>query len=279
MLMEGYDHQYLSVLAIFRPYRSINAFAQVVGRVLRAIPENEIAAFEIDNNAVVVYHEETGLDTMWGIFQKEVDRAKHQRVREYPAMSDSEYVKRDMSLAGVSSGRSFVSDQDSYLADVDFNELFAIERAGISSKANAKIEQLRVLEEFDDDDLEDLKAKFIARETRKAAKDIDPNLIAKRPDQARRKMREILTKKAQDEVASLLSDLNIDGKDTKLASRFMRFIPGLQAKSPNDGTLVRYVNAKLYNKFGPVKDRNNKTLLRSIEMIPIIIGELRKMLP
>ncbi|MDN4733935.1 DEAD/DEAH box helicase family protein [Vibrio parahaemolyticus] len=65
MLMEGYDHHYLTVLALFRPYRSINAFAQVVGRVLRAIPEKDITAFEIDNNAVVIYHEETGLDFMW----------------------------------------------------------------------------------------------------------------------------------------------------------------------------------------------------------------------
>ncbi|MCV5941735.1 helicase-related protein, partial [Escherichia coli] len=39
MLMEGYDHKYLTVLAIFRPYRSLNAFAQVVGRILRVIPE------------------------------------------------------------------------------------------------------------------------------------------------------------------------------------------------------------------------------------------------
>jgi DNA repair protein RadD len=83
MLMEGYDHQYLSTLAIFRPYRSINAFAQVVGRVLRAIPSNEITDFEIDNNAVVIYHEEIGLNPMWKSFQKEVDRAKNQRVREY----------------------------------------------------------------------------------------------------------------------------------------------------------------------------------------------------
>ncbi|MNF95495.1 hypothetical protein D3C84_782540 [compost metagenome] len=30
MLMEGYDHRYHTVLAPFRPYRSINAFAQIV---------------------------------------------------------------------------------------------------------------------------------------------------------------------------------------------------------------------------------------------------------
>ncbi|MFX9003871.1 helicase-related protein, partial [Acinetobacter baumannii] len=42
MLMEGYDHKYLTILSIFRPYKSLNAFAQVIGRVLRAIPKEEI---------------------------------------------------------------------------------------------------------------------------------------------------------------------------------------------------------------------------------------------
>lgn len=73
MLMEGYDHRYLTILALFRPYRSINAFAQIVGRVLRAIPEEEIEAFEVDNNALIIYHQDIGLDAMWSSFQKEVD--------------------------------------------------------------------------------------------------------------------------------------------------------------------------------------------------------------
>ncbi|MFW8695386.1 hypothetical protein, partial [Mesorhizobium japonicum] len=115
---------YLTVLALFRPYRSINAFAQIVGRVLRAIPEEEITAFEIDNNAVVIYHEETGLDAMWSAFQKEVDRAKHQRTKEY-AITDEEYVRKEQALAGVSSSSAFVSDQDSYLEDLDFNKIFS----------------------------------------------------------------------------------------------------------------------------------------------------------
>lgn len=124
MLMEGYDHRYLTVLALFRPYRSINAFAQIVGRVLRAIPAEEITAFEVDNNAVVIYHEETGLDSMWSAFQKEVDRAQHQRTREY-TITDLEYTRKEHSLAGVSSAAAFVSDRDSYLEDLDFNKIFS----------------------------------------------------------------------------------------------------------------------------------------------------------
>ncbi|HFS4428633.1 TPA: DEAD/DEAH box helicase, partial [Escherichia coli] len=114
MLMEGYDHKYLSILAIFRPYRSLNAFAQVVGRILRAIPENEITAFEIDNNGIVIFHEEIGLNPMWEKFQSEVDRAKRTINREY-TFTDDYYRERENFLAGVASDGAYVSDQDSYL--------------------------------------------------------------------------------------------------------------------------------------------------------------------
>jgi superfamily II DNA or RNA helicase len=149
MLMEGYDHHYLSTLAIFRPYRSLNAFAQVVGRVLRAISNNEITAFEIDNNAVVIFHEEIGLDALWKTFQQEVERAKKVRLRE-PVISDAEYVGRDSTLASVTAEEVFVSTTDSYLADIDFNEMFATARLQIQAEADKEIEKLRG-PDYDDD--------------------------------------------------------------------------------------------------------------------------------
>ena len=280
MLMEGYDHRYLTILSIFRPYRSINSFAQVIGRVLRTIPENEITAFEIDNNAVVIYHEEIGLDVMWSKFQKEVDRSKQQRVKEY-TMSELEYVRKASTLAGVGSDEAFISDQDSYLEGVDFNALFEEKRAEISNSVALKLKSFDDIKDLglDEDDLAILKKQLIEKETRKAAHDdIDPNLISKRPDLARKEMRKILTKKAQDEVANLLSDLLINEADTNLAARFLSHVPYLTLESKNDGTLVRYINAKLAKKFGSVDKRDNKTLLQSISMIPKIIDELRKML-
>lgn len=277
MLMEGYDHKYLTILALFRPYRSLNAFAQVVGRVLRTIPEEETTAFEIDNNAVVIYHQETGLDAMWSIFQKEVDRAKHQRVKEYTQL-DMEYEAREQTLAGVESGNSVIVGKDSYLADLDFNELFSNKRAEIQTNVEAKINKFRQDPDIDEDDLQALKAQLIKKETQKISDEIDPNLIEKRPDLARKKMREILTKKAQDEVASLLSDLGIDDKGNELVPIFSRILKHLAADTPNDGILMMFVNFKLHSKFGPVKERENDVLLMSIKWIPNIIDELRRML-
>lgn len=277
MLMEGYDHRYLTVLALFRPYRSINAFAQIVGRVLRAIPEEEISAFEVDNNAVVIYHEETGLDSMWSAFQKEVDRAQHQRTREY-TITDTEYTRKEHSLAGVTSSDAFVSDQDSYLDDLDFNKIFSEKRAEIDSIATQKLQAMSALADYDEATLAQFKSLIINAETRKAAQTIDPNLVAKRPEIARKQLREILTKKAQDEVATLLSDLGIDEKASTLYPKFSRHLVGIQSSMPNDGILVRFINAKLVKKFGKVVERDTNALSRSIEHVEVIMAELRGML-
>lgn len=278
MLMEGYDHKYLSILAIFRPYRSTNAFAQIVGRVLRTIPENEITAFEIDNNALIIYHEETGLDLMWQDFQGEIERGKRQRVKEYPNL-ESEYEKKDNFLAGVSSNDTFVSAQDSYLNDINFNELFELKRLEIDSNVNKKLETFSGDESLDAEDLAILKERLLAKESKKVAiLDIDPNLVAKRPDKARKEMREILVKKAQDEATNLLSDYNLDDKGTELYAVFSRFLPHIKPNTPNDGVLVMYINVKLAKKFGPVGARENGPLLQSIGAIPAIIEEIRRML-
>ncbi|KFX06197.1 helicase [Pectobacterium betavasculorum] len=281
MLMEGYDHRYLTILALFRPYRSINAFAQIVGRVLRAIPEEEIEAFEVDNNALIIYHQDIGLDAMWSSFQKEVDRGTQQRIKDYN-FSDYEYEGKDRSLAGVFIDNSFISDQDSYLKDIDFNELFEQKRAEIEARANQKIDKLRdnVTDgELDEDDLALIKAQMIAKETRKVSNDdIDPNLISKRPELYRKRMRETLTKRSRDEATNILSDLKLDPKGTELTKILSRHIRTLRTDTTNDGTLVIYINAKLHNRFGPVNERDNDALTMSVNYLPTIFKELRSML-
>ncbi|MER1933735.1 DEAD/DEAH box helicase, partial [Proteus mirabilis] len=138
MLMEGYDHKYLSILSIFRPYRSLNAFAQVVGRILRAIPENEITSFEIDNNGLVIFHDEIGLNGMWESFQRETDRAKKALVREY-SFTDRDYNEKENTLAGIESGEVIISSTESYLKDIDFNAIFEQKRAEISQSVSDDI--------------------------------------------------------------------------------------------------------------------------------------------
>lgn len=272
MLMEGYDHRYLTILALFRPYRSINAFAQIIGRVLRVIPDNEIKAFEIDNNAVVIFHEQAGLNKMWDIFQKEVDRAKLQVSRDYDVhISDEAYEKRKVELAEISSDGSYLSTQDSYLDDIDFNKLFEQKRKEIQEEISQVTARLPK-------DLDPIYLKAIEQAAeQKANKEIDEVLVSKRPAKARKELRKILTSKAQNLAADLLSDLGIDAKSNNLYNKFNRLLR-ITTETPNDGIIVIYINSKLYNKFGSVDSRDNATLQRSIGEIDSIIVELRGML-
>lgn len=277
MLMEGYDHRYLTVLSLFRPYRSINAFAQVVGRVLRAIPEEEITAFEIDNNALIIYHEETGLNEMWLTFQTEVERAKQQRTRDYDHL-DREYTDRDNALAGVETAQTYIATQDSYLPDIDFNAIFQKKRREIEDSASASLEILRQSGITDDATLEKLRAVLVDSQTKEAIEHIDPDLVEKRPAQARKRLREILTKRIQDEAASLLTDKAIDAKGTELAPSFKRILQRLTDCQANDAVLVIFINNKLYSRFGRRESLDNKALINSLNFIPEIIEELRSML-
>lgn len=215
---------------------------------------------------------------MWQDFQGEIDRGKKQQVRDYPNL-DIEYQEKDKTLAGVSSDGSFVSAQDSYLNDINFNELFERKRAEIDEVVSKKIQKFQEDGDLDADDIEILKERLIQKETQKVAKhDIDPNLIAKRPDKARKEMRQILVKNAQNEATNLLSDYDLDEKGFELAAKFMRLLPYIKESTPNDGVIVMYINAKLAKKFGAVGARENNVLLQSINEVPVIIEELRRML-
>lgn len=73
MLGEGYDHKYLSVAAIFRPYKTLLPYSQFIGRVLRSIPSEEgLDTVPEDNIAAVVYHKELGLDELWKYYKEEI---------------------------------------------------------------------------------------------------------------------------------------------------------------------------------------------------------------
>lgn len=277
MLMEGYDHKYLTVLAIFRPYRSLNAFAQIIGRVLRAIPDNEITDFAVDNNAVVVYHEETGLDTLWEEFAKEVQKSKKKPVKEYD-ISDSDYKKREVIYAGVELDDYYISGQDSYIAELDFNKMFENARKKIDDELKNKLNNLKKLG-VSKEDIELFEKGYREKITNPTKNELDALLISKRPELARKQAREILYKDANDAVQDILEQKNIEAKGNTLYYKFKNQLPsGLPKTTTNDGVLVAYINRRLYNKFGPVNKREPEMLLLSVKYMNAIIDELRRML-
>jgi excisionase family DNA binding protein len=71
MLGEGFDHPPLSVAAIFRPFRTLSPYVQFVGRIMRAIVQNDPR--HPDNCGDVVTHVGMNLDRLLAEFQ-EMDR-------------------------------------------------------------------------------------------------------------------------------------------------------------------------------------------------------------
>lgn len=276
MLMEGYDHKYLTILALFRPYRSLNAFAQIVGRVLRAIPEEEIKDFAIDNNAVVIYHEEIGLDLMWAVFAKEVEKSKRIPIREYE-ISDQEYKKRAIEYASIEKDDYFVSGQDSFLPDVDFNKMFETAREAINMEVDARIKSLQeagLNEEEIEIAREVLRKKNVASKRTK----IDELLLSKRPEELRKKTREYLYKGVNEAAQALLEEKGIDPKARTLYVKFKNAIYNLPPDQNNDAILVRYINTRVSKKYGPIQKREPEMLLESQKYMNSVLAELRRMI-
>lgn len=72
MLGEGYDHKYLSIAAIFRPFRSELPYAQFIGRVLRKIDEGNAS----DNVAKIISHHHLYLDKLWDKYKREIQESE-----------------------------------------------------------------------------------------------------------------------------------------------------------------------------------------------------------
>lgn len=74
MLGEGYDHPYLSVAAIFRPFKNELPYQQFIGRVLRTIPSDEVQVAS-DNIAEIVSHKHLGLADLWNKYKVEIEES------------------------------------------------------------------------------------------------------------------------------------------------------------------------------------------------------------
>lgn len=276
MLMEGYDHKYLTILALFRPYRSLNAFAQVVGRILRAIPDREINDFAIDNNAIVIYHEEIGLNDMWDRFSGEIEKSKRIPIKEY-TFTDREYVERKIDYGDIESEDTFISGRDSYLKELDFNKMYEEARNKISERVNLKRKELEE-KGLSSEDIEMFLEPYEKKIKSGEKSQVDRLLISKRPELARRQAKELLYKNANEAAQDILEEKGINPKSNSLYPKFRNLIYMLSENTNNDGILVRYINSRLNKRFGPVKNREPEMLYLSQKYLEEVVNELRRMI-
>ncbi|MGG4498439.1 DEAD/DEAH box helicase [Brevibacillus reuszeri] len=249
MMGEGYDHKYLTIAALFRPYKSLNRFAQVIGRILRAIPEDQITKYEVDNNAIVIYHDELGLDELWGYFKKEVeDIGRYSKVREIE-FSDVEYEKRETFYGqAVIQGESTES-ADSYSEIIDFNYEFEKAKNLILEETEAKRKELKSIG-LDDDIIEETLEKMARKKIRAKSEEFNHIYNEKRPLERRKMIRKILTEKIQLVAVDLLDEFNIEPKGNSLYDKFKRVLPHYtKPTTNNDGVVVIYMNTKIKIRF------------------------------
>ncbi len=119
MLGEGYDHPFLSIAAIFRPFRNPLPYAQFVGRILRIIPKG-IATQSKDNIGQIVSHKHLGLDELWGVYKKEIEESEiikylkeHDVLEEdptRPTTGNAEPVQTDIGIATERGNGELIGD-------------------------------------------------------------------------------------------------------------------------------------------------------------------------
>lgn len=67
MLGEGYNNPNISIIALFRPFKTLGPYAQAIGRGLRKIANPNTS--DIDNYCNVIYHQELDLEELWSYYK------------------------------------------------------------------------------------------------------------------------------------------------------------------------------------------------------------------
>lgn len=243
LLGEGYDHPYLSIAAIFRPFRSLAPYAQFIGRTLRRIPPNQ-TKMAGDNVAVVVGHKDLNLDPLWDEYQKEqqymdiTEKIREQRKKEGSmAKGIKNYDYGDVEVDG-----DFQVEYKDYVTTATTEEYDEYEQ-----EMKAKVEQLKKIMS----NLDDHQARRMIESQRKPE---DFNPIYLRPDKYVKQVKHNFAVQVQETIpADIILEFGLV-KEERTLSRLpvLKKYPWLASdeKSDNAAIIARYLNQTLYERFG-----------------------------
>jgi superfamily II DNA or RNA helicase len=242
MLGEGYDHPYISIAAIFRPFKSKSAYAQFAGRALRAIPDAKIPS--IDNVAHLVYHSALDLEELWEYYKKEQQKAEIIQDLQNSLISSEDTGEHRDSPSKIDIGIAEQSEKFYFSVDTfidDENILQEYEKALAESKLKT------------DEAVEALKEKGIPI-TDELVKLLQGSTFeditkSKRPDLELKELRKELTVFVQERVAEIITNKGLDPKAPagEIALKFGR---PWDAKMKLDGFCVKFINDYLRRYIG-----------------------------
>lgn len=248
MLGEGYDHKFLSIAALFRPYKTLLPYAQFIGRVLRSISEDDVNGnlSEEDNIATAIHHKELGLDELWDYYKKEIKKRDIiKKIKtDYP-IDPTGRSPKDASFGDVSESDEYTTTKDVFID----SELLKLRK----QKVEEEQEKIKNLQEILD--VTEEKAKILYQQSLKS-QDKERYL---RPDlYLKKKKIEIDQLVREDVIPQLLVDFNLDlqGKELPIGRYILpkkyEFIYG---RSKDNGSLLgQYFNLSLKHHIGESRD-------------------------
>lgn len=244
LLGEGYSHKFLSIAAIFRPFRSDLPYQQFVGRVLRSISIKD--GYEIneeDNIAEVIHHKELNLEHLWESYKKELSKSTTiKEIRDKikgEKKLDPNSSMSELDYGSLDEGNEFTEENDQFLE----TDLFALRETRIE-ESEARVKDLMKQHNIS---LE------VARELDKqirVAQDPDNERLL-RPDLYEKDLRKKINKDIVEKIIpNLIEDYNLSLKGNEVTSIKNKFIEGWRylpymSSDDNGATLGKYFNNTL----------------------------------
>ncbi len=245
LLGEGYDHKFLTIAAIFRPFKSDLPYQQFIGRVLRSISISDgYEVNEEDNIAQVIHHKELNLDELWQNYKTEIDRSNV--IKEIKRkVTKEKQLKPTTPLDELDFGNT--AESDAYTDNETFMDTELI-----------KIREQKMKEE--QDRIEKLITEFGL--TQEMAVNLSKQMNVKsdaetekllRPDLYQQNLRSLLNSKINEEIIpDILSYFNIGLNTKEITQVRHKFIAKsnkvpYDIKDDNGATLAKYFNMSLLN--------------------------------
>ena len=275
MLGEGYDHPYLSIAAIFRPFRSHLPYVQFVGRVLRVIPSSKNPSAE-DNVASIISHKNMYLDKLWEFYKAEIEESNMIKEIEVPEdAATAEGLERgpnDMHTGSATEYGPGLLMSETYLT-TEILERREQERRDFEQKTRKIMETLGIPEEQ------------AARVVRQAA---SQKQVIKNPVAYETALRTEITSRINEEIIpGILARNGINARDKDLEG-CERVFGGshswIKGKGSNDAMLAIYFRDAMKRKTGkpiekwsiPELEDGKERLEKLEEFVDSAIREFRR---
>jgi superfamily II DNA or RNA helicase len=269
MLGEGYDHPYLSIAAIFRPFRNELPYTQFIGRILRTISDEGVKAN--DNIGQIVSHKHLELDKLWEKYKIEIQESEIiGRLKDCDSELDEEIDDsigkgvrvKDIYMGNASDYGKGSLSIETYL-DTEITRKAKAEDDKTKQQIKQMVAMLGVTEE---------QAELILQQVQGSSD------IRKRPDLAFSNKKKSVDARIREEIVPKMivkHKIKEDGDDLKSSSLFEGkywYIPNM-VKNKNIAMLAMYMNNYLKDKIGKPRA---KWLDSDMDRAVLILDDLEK---